>query len=181
MDFGKQTTKAIDTLLKKANRTFQETAIESFGYAVAHTPITSGDAISDWKFGMVGAEVGILVGILNTSENATTDWSMANGARIGKQFESAVAPMIHDTSIMESMYIENNTDYILLLENGGYSGHTYYEELPPYYVNRPVPFYLTTNGVSHKLRKFGAPRGMVKTAVKHGGGVYKYQAGIYNK
>jgi len=180
--FEQQTIKAIDILVKKATATVNETIIEACGLVVDKTPVTSGEAISNWVFGVGTAETGKFIAFHNANQNATTGWSNATSYGLGEVYRTSITPIIYDFPITTEFYMENNTKYILALENGEYTGKKYLTDWKPYYVHRRKPFILTYGGVSIKMRRVHAARGMVKSAVRRASRIeFSKMANRYNK
>ena len=161
-NFGQDTTKAIDRLLNKVDRAIKDTTIELFTSVVAKTPIKTGEAISSYQASVKAPTNGVGIQYFNPNEDTNTEWSRAKAYQLAQDFKLNITPLIYAGGIADNVYLTNDCPYILKLENGGYRGYIYQSEMPPYYVNRSVPFTLTSGGYSKK-----APSGMFKlTAIE---------------
>lgn len=167
-DFGKDTTKAIDKLLHKVNMVINDTAIDLFTSVVAKTPIKTGEAISSWQASVKTPTNGVGINYFNPNEDTNTEWSRAKAQQLSQDFKLNIAPLIQASNIRDNLYLTNDCHYIQNLEYGYYTGHVYYKEIPPYYVNRAVPFTLTAGGYSKK-----APIGMVRLTVLEANQTFK--------
>jgi hypothetical protein len=156
-NFGEDTSKAIDRLLNKVDRAMKDTTIELFTSVVAKTPIKTGEAISSYQASVKTPTNGVGIQYFNPNEDTNTDWSRAKAYQLAQDFKLNITPLIYAGGIADNVYLTNDCPYILKLENGGYRGYIYQSEMPPYYVNRTVPFTLTAGGYSKK-----APSGMFK-------------------
>lgn len=161
-NFGEDTSKAIDRLLNKVDRAIKDTTIELFTSVVAKTPIKTGEAISSYQASVKAPTNGVGIQYFNPNEDTNTEWSRAKAYQLAQDFKLNITPLIYAGGIADNVYLTNDCPYILKLENGGYRGYIYRSEMPPYYVNRAVPFTLTAGGYSKK-----APSGMFKlTAIE---------------
>lgn len=159
-NFGQDTTKAIDRLLNKVDGAIKDTTIELFTSVVAKTPIKTGEAISSYQASVKTPTNGVGIQYFNPNEDTNIEWSRAKAYQLAQDFKLNITPLIYAGGIGDNVYLTNDCPYILKLENGGYRGYEYYGEMPPYYVNRAVPFTLTSGGYSKK-----APSGMFKLTV----------------
>lgn len=159
-NFGEDTSKAIDRLLNKVDRAIKDTTIELFTSVVAKTPIKTGEAISSYQASLKAPTNGVGIQYFNPNEDTNTEWSRAKAHQLSQDFKLKITPLIYAGGIADNVYLTNDCPYILKLENGGYRGYIYRSEMPPYYVNRAVPFTLTAGGYSKK-----APNGMFKLTV----------------
>ena len=174
MKFAQDTDRAIESLKSKFKDVMDYTSADLFESVVSKTPVKTGSAISSWEFENEAVDV-FHVSYFNEDENTPIAWSLARAQELSITFWNVVQPLIASGDFLQTCSIKNEIYYVNLLENGGYTGDEYIQEMPPYYTDRPVPFTLTSGGMSHK-----SPLGMVKTTLPEVEEKVSKNAGIFN-
>ena len=175
-DFSEQVTISVDKMLGGMNKVIQETAVELFTQVKQRTPVKTASAVSDWELFINGMQV-------NTGKEFHGQYvpSQSTANSVAAQFRAESGAVLSQTKLKDDYMLKNETNYILLLENGGYNGPVHLRDpFPNYYPSPPFtpPFTLTRASMGRSEK---SPLGMVKVTMLGASNVFQKMWDTYGR